>query len=587
MRAACFGLVTAILSSIVICSPSPAGESLVFDTAVRTLVERLVADLNAEERAKLKQAYVGVGSFPDTREFVSAFSGYLAETITTKLQQTGAFAGVREQVRLKQIIEEQGRGMSFLYDETKVPELGKLVGATYMVLGTLVTEREDTIEANARLVSTERGHAVSTASVSIAKTVSLQRMVRTPASAVGWIEVKLVPNDAVLTIDGKPVGSERRFERPEGACRVCARKDGYESYETIAQVTAGRTDRLEITLKPTRRVGTVEVACAEKGVRVWCGDRFLGETPGGNKPLLGENVFAGEHRLVAMRNDCWDNGQDVTVTVDRRVAVTIRMRSLPLFPRGKMFFNQKDGSTMVRIEAGPFTMGSDHGDPDEAGSDPDVSPGPYYLSRYEITNAQWRKFIDGNPEWQKGRVRVRSLDRNYLGHWDGEALPPGKAEHPVTYVNWFAAQAYCRWAEGRLPSEAEWEKGARGSQARVYPWDGGWEPKRCNSMENGGADTFAETAPVGWFLTGASPYGLFDMAGNVWEWTLSIKCKYPYVAADGRESLVDTQALRVLRGGSFDCYRAHCRTANRFEGHPELGGFDIGFRLCIDAESLR
>ena len=127
--------------------------------------------------------------------------------------------------------------------------------------------------------------------------------------------------------------------------------------------------------------------------------------------------------------------------------------------------------------------------------------------------------------------------------------PPGLEHHPVTWVDWFEAGAFCSWAGGRLPSEAEWEKAARGTDARRYPW-GGLDDPEGRAVVGAGIKHGSPSA-VGERLSGASPYGLLDMAGNVWEWVSSAYRPYPYDAADGREDPDDgpgaCSARRIVR----------------------------------------
>ncbi|MCB1327924.1 MAG: SUMF1/EgtB/PvdO family nonheme iron enzyme, partial [Leptospiraceae bacterium] len=165
----------------------------------------------------------------------------------------------------------------------------------------------------------------------------------------------------------------------------------------------------------------------------------------------------------------------------------------------------------VQIPAGKFVMG-------EGKEQHSVDLSAYLIARTPITNAQYKRFVD-----ETGYDPPR--------HWDSGEIPKDKDAHPVVYVSWDDVMAFCKWAGVRLPTEAEWEKAARGAEGRTYPW--GEEPPsntRCNFGRNMG-----DTTAVGRYPAGNSPNGLQDMAGNVWEWTSSLYKAYPYNAMDGRE----------------------------------------------------
>jgi formylglycine-generating enzyme required for sulfatase activity len=221
---------------------------------------------------------------------------------------------------------------------------------------------------------------------------------------------------------------------------------------------------------------------------------------------------------------------------------------------------------LVRVSAGPFLMGSAASD-SEADSDEKpqhtVTLGEYYIGKYEVTQAQWAAFVKAT------------------GYASSTKLPVGKEGHPVTQVSWDDAVAFTKWAsqasgrEVRLPTEAEWEKAARGTDGRVYPW-GSEAPDgtRCNFNGNVG-----DTTPVGKYSSrGDSPYGAVDMCGNVWEWTSSLYKGYPYSATDGREDAASREP-RVLRGGSFVNYARNVRSANRYNINPNYRYDDSGFRV--------
>lgn len=254
-----------------------------------------------------------------------------------------------------------------------------------------------------------------------------------------------------------------------------------------------------------------------------------------------------------------------TMLDDQRVAPAIRARAgSALGGLG----DPRDLDEMVPVPAGVFTMG---GKGDYKGKPIyQVDLPSFRIGKYPVTNSQYAVFVAAT---------------NYSSprHWHGQQPPPALRNHPVIYVSWHDAVAYCSWLTAirgkivRLPTEAEWEKAARGPDGRTYPW-GNDEPDAnwCNFGKSMGA-----TTPVGIYLVGASPYGVLDMAGNVWEWTNSLSKDYPYKADDGRE---DTKAVgpRVLRGGSFAYARNFVRCASRESSNPDFHLNNIGFR-CVCA----
>jgi len=194
----------------------------------------------------------------------------------------------------------------------------------------------------------------------------------------------------------------------------------------------------------------------------------------------------------------------------------------------------------------------------------------FLISRIPITNAQYALFI-------------KAEDLDPPGHWDEGKVPKGMESHPVVNVSWFDALAYCRWlgeATGKsisLPTEAQWEKAARGDQdQREYPWGDNFETTRCNTWELG----LRSTTPAGIFKESASPYGVFDLSGNLYMWTLSTKKDYPYTPQDGRNA-VGTKGRRVVRGGSWLSYRKSARCAYRLGYDPNAKYDNIGFRIVV------
>jgi formylglycine-generating enzyme required for sulfatase activity len=238
----------------------------------------------------------------------------------------------------------------------------------------------------------------------------------------------------------------------------------------------------------------------------------------------------------------------------------------------------KDGKEMVLISAGEFLMGSADGPENERPSHR-VYLHDFYISRTLITNEEYQRFLDANPQHRVPRVN-RDWAEPYNWNENERSFPDGKGAHPVVLVSWNDALAYATWAGGRLPSEAEWEKAARGTDGLRYPWGEDFDPGRCNVRES----RVLGTSPVGYYPTGASPYGILDMAGNVWEWTTTLERPYPYRPDDGREDLV-VKEMRVTRGGSWFDNSGYARSAYRFMVNPNYCWDRVGFRIALSGSA--
>jgi len=202
----------------------------------------------------------------------------------------------------------------------------------------------------------------------------------------------------------------------------------------------------------------------------------------------------------------------------------------------------------------------------------------YHLSRYPITNAQYQSFIDdgGYSEARWWGDLAQRLEPTELCAWP-------EANRPRADVSWYEAMAFCRWLSARLgytirlPTEQEWEKGARGADGREYPWGDGYREGYANLDEGGyGSHRIAETTAVGLYPAGASPYGLQDMSGNVWEWCLNEHGSAEKVQPGG-------VAARVMRGGSWFNGPHQARAAGRLRSLPVLRSGLIGFRVCYSS----
>jgi formylglycine-generating enzyme required for sulfatase activity len=240
-----------------------------------------------------------------------------------------------------------------------------------------------------------------------------------------------------------------------------------------------------------------------------------------------------------------------------------------LYQSGLAYVKGILGLSVVWVPAGPFLMGSDKDDDPRARDDElpqhEVTLPGYWIGRYPVTVAQYRDFVE------KGG---RDVDERSLKDPD---------DHPVRYVTWHDMLAYCRWLSERtglpvmLPSEAEWEKAARSTDGRVYPWgDSSPSADLCNFGNKVG-----RTTPVGEYSPeGDSPYGCADMAGNVWEWASRLYEDYPYHPEDNPENV----EAQVLRGGAFvSLYAVRC--AVRSGRYPGYCGEDYGFRVAASSRA--
>lgn len=219
---------------------------------------------------------------------------------------------------------------------------------------------------------------------------------------------------------------------------------------------------------------------------------------------------------------------------------------------------EKDGSVVVYIPPGEFLMGLSLYPEGSEYPQHTVYVDGFWIGKYEVTMAQYRRCVEAGACHRTEELYARKPE-----------------DFPVVYVNWYRAQEYAQWAGGRLPTEAEWEKAARGTDGRTYPWGDMWDPTRCNTKDSGpGGRT-----PVGAYSpAGDSPYGVSDMAGNVWEWTSSLLRPYPYNPSDGRED-PHSKEDRVIRGGGWSYVADNSRSWIRYAAPPGEGRRSLGFRL--------
>jgi len=243
----------------------------------------------------------------------------------------------------------------------------------------------------------------------------------------------------------------------------------------------------------------------------------------------------------------------------------------------------EDAEPMVAIEGGPFVMGTDDGPGDEHPAHR-IMLAPFLIDRVAVSNRAFAAFLNARG-WKDSR------GRRYYDIYDDDArihqrdgrfvADPGYESHAAVESSWRGARAYCHWRGKRLPTEAEWERAARGTDGRTYPWGNALPDASCARFAAGWNATIPVTGPAG----GATPDGILGMAGNTHEWTSSLYRPYPYRPDDGRED-PEADGERVTRGGAHDSTAEHLRAAWRGRGvsrGPRAGHHNVGFRCAKDA----
>ena len=353
-------------------------------------------------------------------------------------------------------------------------------------------------------------------------------------------------------------------------------------------------------------VGSLAVTRKVADMEVWLGDRKLGDTARGGT-LLAPDLPVGTYQLTARKAGHKDWTRTVEVAANQQVDIAIGFEELG-YPKEIV---SDDGAEMVLIPPGDFWMGNT---PEGLGPVRDfckqnpqavvckderyerdelprrrVTLDAFYLDRFEVTNAQFAGFVRATGHRTLAEVRREARVWRVEGgrakparvanaHWRLPSGPGSTAEptHPVVQVSWDDAAAYCAWAGKRLPTEAEWEKAARGPDGRRYPWGDAWDATRAN-----GGTTVRKTTPVGNYSQGAGPYGVQDVAGNVWEWVADWYAEDYYKRGPTRNPPgPETGDSRVTRGGSWLDHPTTLRTTHRHPVSPAYSGNLIGFRCA-------
>jgi len=240
----------------------------------------------------------------------------------------------------------------------------------------------------------------------------------------------------------------------------------------------------------------------------------------------------------------------------------------------------KDGAPMVVVPSGEFPMGVPEGDRD-GGRDEyprhQVFVDTFYMDTFEVTNGRYLEFVKatGHRVPQNPTNPTRNL-------WQGDAITDSLADRPVINVDWYDAEAYCKWAGKRLPTEAEWEKAAKGTSDRRFPW-GNVEPtdKHLNFNQRWiGEKTLM---PVGSYEAGKSPFGVYDIVGNVWEWVNDwYDPRYYEKSPEKNPQGPDTGTMKIIRGAGWQNETPAVRIFTRVNSAPTVRNESTGFRCAAD-----
>ena len=269
-------------------------------------------------------------------------------------------------------------------------------------------------------------------------------------------------------------------------------------------------------------------------------------------------------RMCMCHPDTWDRVAERQVTRMLAFDPAKRLQLPASAPRAKVSSGPRAEPGMVFVPAGPFVMGSDYGEFDEEPRHL-IELSAFFMDKYEVTNADYKKCV------------AAGACRSARYHYDKTLNQP---THPVVAVGWIDGVNYCKWAGKRLPTEAQWEKAARGTDERLYPWGNEFDLMAANMHSK--KDGWPKTAPVGTFKKNVSPYGAYDMAGNAWEWTADYWHPNYFKRSPAKDPTGPSKGVqRVMRGGSW-LYDVpfFIATHNRSPGRPWIRKDSVGFRCA-------
>lgn len=350
---------------------------------------------------------------------------------------------------------------------------------------------------------------------------------------VGYLTLESEPSGAEILVNGESVGRTPMFRipLPIGEHIYELRLANHYPVRETLEVQEDFQYELKHRLRPME--ATLSVFSQPTGAQIWLNNQLQDQKTPARFRLPPGLYLVSVHSKGFIQED-----ERLVLEPNAEKSVTLRMRQGEVPPG------------MVLIPAGPFLMGEDGRSPDESPKR-EVFLEAFYIDRHEVTNEQFKKVFPGHT------------------------FTKGQEQLPVSGVSWTQAAQYAQAVGKRLPTEAEWEKAARGEDGREYPWGADFDKSLCNTAE---LDLGGPTV-VGRFLGGASPYGCLDMAGNVYEWVADWYEAYP------GNTLVTKdygQIYRVLRGGSYMSGRFHARCARRHFDRMDAQRADYGFRCAKD-----
>ena len=410
-----------------------------------------------------------------------------------------------------------------------------------------------------------------------------------PASTVATLVVTSTPSGADIYLDNAWIG-----KTPLANYKVNT-GGRYKKQVTVTLELSGYTYRVEnLTLREGEktpwevhleklipRMATLTVTSTPSGASVYVDGTLIGPTPLHDYEI--DTGLAREKQVaVGLELSGYNyRVENLTLKGGKNTPWEVHLEKIPQIQNATVS-SSATPEGMVLIPAGEFQMGSNDGGFDEKPVHT-VYVDAFYMDAYEVTNAQYKEFVDANPQWGKDHIPSRYHDGNYLKHRTGNSY--GRGNHPVVYVSWYGAMAYAKWAGKRLPTEAEWERAARGGLlGKKYPWGNLLDSSKANYRSGG-------TTSVGTYPP--NKYGLYDIVGNVWEWCLDAYDGDSYKSSLHRNPIAGAADLtevtrkftnakvpRVLRGGAWTSSRAAVRVADRRRFNPAFTDNGSGFRCA-------